>query len=107
VPAHLWGGKRLAETWQHRKLTLTLEGPVGLRDTVCVWTGNYGVEKVLADGKEANFSFDPVQKIAHGTVTFTVRPLKLEVFCCDRNANKVAEAATTPDVLGRLNRAPK
>ena len=107
APAHLWGGKRLSETWQHRKLTLTLHGPVGLQDTVCVWAANYGVEKVLADGKEANFSFDPVQKIAHGTVTFTGKPLKLEVFCCDRNANKLSEASTMPDVLGRLNPVAK
>jgi len=27
---------------------------------------NYGLEKVLADGKEANFSFDLAQKIAQG-----------------------------------------
>jgi hypothetical protein len=109
VPAHLWGGKRLSETWQtkRRKLTLTLHGPVGVQDTVLVWAGNYGVEKVLADGKESNFSLDSHQKVAHGMITFTGRPLKLEVFCCERNENKLTEASTTPDVLGQLNPAPK
>jgi hypothetical protein len=40
-------------------------------------------------------------------ITFTGRPLKLEVFCCERNENKLTEASTTPDVLGQLNPAPK
>jgi hypothetical protein len=102
LPAHVWGGKRLSETWDAReqKLTLSLHGPAGLEDTVLVWTAQRGVQKVLVGGKEADFSLDPKQSLAHGPVTFTGQPLKVELFFRERERNNLPEAATKPGLLG-------
>jgi hypothetical protein len=103
APAHLWGGKRLAETWRpgRRQLTISLQGPPGLTDTAFVWVGDRGVSKVLLDGKEAKFSLDSTQGVVHGPVTFSSRPVKVDLFLGDRSSGRLPEALAPPDVLGQ------
>ena len=103
--AHVWGGKRLTEVWQSRRqlLALNLHGPPGLTDTVFVWVGDRGVKKVLVNGKDVAFCVDSNQRLAHGPVTFTSKPLKVEIFCGDRSADQIPEAPAPPDVLGWRN----
>ena len=106
APAHVWGGKRLTEAWQSRRqlLTLNLHGPPGLTDTVFVWVGDRGVSKVLVDGKQTKFSLDPTQGVVHGPVTFTSRPIKVELFISDRISGHLPEAPAPPDVLGQRSK---
>ncbi|MGZ5517594.1 MAG: hypothetical protein ACXWJX_07845 [Limisphaerales bacterium] len=101
-PYHLWGGKRLSETWNGRKLTLTIQGPAGLQDTIFIGCENQGIEQVKVNGKSASFSFDPAQRMAHGPVTFTSRPLKIEVNCSPDADNKLPTHPAAPDSLGYL-----
>jgi hypothetical protein len=101
APAHLWGGKRLAETWRPRRqqLTLSLQGPPGLTDTAFVWVGDRGVSKVLVDGKEAKFFLDSTQGLVHGPITFSSQPVKVELFISERNSNRLPGAPAPADVL--------
>ncbi len=81
APCHLWGGKRISETWngKTRKLTFTVHGPAGLRDTLFLWTGKHHIKQVVVAGKQVPFSSDPAQGLANGEVTFTTDPLEIEV----------------------------
>jgi hypothetical protein len=96
-PCHLWGGKRIAEVWDAgaRKLILTVHAPAGVQDTLFLAAAKQGIEQVLVNGKRAAFFFDPVQGLAHGTVTFTAEPLKLEVLCSPNDANGLPEGKVT------------
>jgi hypothetical protein len=96
------GGKRLSEIWNGRKLTLTLHGPAGLQDTTFIACGNQGIDHVNVNGKPASFFFDPAQRLAHGPVTYTSRPLKIEVICSPGDDNKLPTRPATPDPLGIL-----
>ena len=93
APFHLWGGKRLAETWdaKTRKLTFTVHGPAGLQDTVFLGGAKHGLQEVLVGGKPAPFFFDPAQGLAHGLVTFVAEPLRIEVLCSPEGANRLPE----------------
>ena len=93
APFHLWGGKRLSETWdpKTRKLTFTVHGPAGLQDTVFLGGAKHGLQEVLVGGKPAPFFFDPAQGLAHGLVTFVAEPLRIEVLCSPEGANRLPE----------------
>ncbi|MDB6058574.1 MAG: hypothetical protein JWO95_2418 [Verrucomicrobiales bacterium] len=103
-PYHLWGGKRLSESWDRRKrkLTLTLQGPAGLQDTIFIACESQAIDHINVNGKPASFSYDPAQRMAHGPVTFTSRPLKIEVIYSSGDDNKLPTRPATPDPLGNL-----
>jgi hypothetical protein len=63
--------------------------------------GDRGLSKVLVDGREAKFLLDSTQGLIHGPITFTNRPIEVDVFLCDRTSNRLAEAPASPDVLGQ------
>jgi len=92
-PFHLWGGKRISEHWdaKARKLTLMLQGPPGLRDAVFVAAGNHGLERVLVEGKKADFVFDAANGLAEGPVTFKPEPVIVEVLCSRDGTNRLPE----------------
>lgn len=98
APFHVWGGKRISELWDASKRTLTFEihGPAGLRDTIFIGGAKPGIKMVVVGGKHADFYFDPAQGLAHGDVTFTAKPLKVEVHCAPRGGNELPEKTTTP-----------
>lgn len=104
VPCHLWGGKRLSESWDRRKRKLTFEvqGPPGLRDTVFLWGATPGVEKVLVAGQPGAFSFDSVRGLVHGPVTFAAEPLKLEVVWSTDHVNRLPEAPVKADPIASV-----
>ena len=93
APTHLWGGKRLSEMWNPKagKLTLNLGGPAGLQDTVFLAVGRQGLQEVLVAGKPASFCFDPARGLAHGMVTFTSAPLRIEARRSRDGANHLPE----------------
>ena len=93
APYHLWGGKRISEVWdaKARKLTLLVQGPPDLRETVYIGTAKHGVQRVAVAGNQAAFFFDPDQHLAHGTVTFTAEPLTVEVICSSDGINRLPE----------------
>lgn len=97
-PFHLWGGKRISEHWDAtaRKLTVTLHGPAGLQDTVFLAGASQGLQLVLAGGQPGRFFYDPAQGLAHGQVTFTAKPLTVEVYCSRSGTNRLPTKVTTP-----------
>lgn len=98
VPAegayHVWGGKRISEEWdgKKRRLTLAIQGPAGLQDTLLIGCGKEGIEQVNVSGKGEPFCFDAAQGLVHGKVTFTSQPLKVEVLCSSNAANALPES---------------
>jgi hypothetical protein len=108
IPQHLWGGKRISETWDAKKRNLTIElhGPAGLQDTIYVRSGKPGIEQILVASQPAPFFFDPVQGLAHGSMTFTSEPVKVEVLCSPGGANRLPEKRVTPDPLALQNASP-
>ncbi len=101
APFQVWGGKRISERWdaRKRKLALEVQAPAGLNDEIFIAGVKRGIQKVTIAGQPANFTFDPVQDLAHGTLTFTGRPVKVEVFCSPDGANALPEKAVTADPL--------
>jgi hypothetical protein len=100
-PYHLWGGKRIAETWDgaaHR-LTLTLQGPAGGQDEVLIGGAKRGVRQVMVGGQPASFFCDSTQGVAHGRVTFTREPLTIEVRCSSDGVGQLPEKAVAADPL--------
>jgi hypothetical protein len=97
APFHLWGGKRISERWKGkaRRLTLAVHGPLGLEATVFLGGANCGLEQVLVGGKPAPFFFDPAQGLAYGQVTFTSKPLAIEVLCSRDGANHLPVGRTS------------
>jgi hypothetical protein len=93
APCHLWGGKRMSETWdeQMRKLTVEVHGPAGLQDAVFLWPAKHGIQRVVVAGGTAEFSFDSAQGLANGLVTFTSEPVMIEVFCSPDGTNHLPE----------------
>ncbi len=100
-PYHLWGGKRISEVWnpQQRKLTVMIQGPATLQDTVLLECAKYGVQEVRVAGKQEPFFFDPACDLVHGQVTFTCEPLKLELLCTPDGTNGLREKQVS---AGRL-----
>jgi hypothetical protein len=101
APFHVWGGKRISEVWdaQQRKLTFEVHGPAGLQDTIFIAAAQHPVQQVLVAGEKAAFSFDPVQGLAHGLVTFTTQPVKIEVICSPDHATDLPEQPVSPTPL--------
>ncbi len=101
APFHVWGGKRISERWdaRKRKLTVEVQAPAGLQDTIFIGVGRHGIQKTTVAGQQADFSFDPAQGLAHGPVTFTPKPVKIEVHCSPDRANGLPEK---PVVAGPL-----
>lgn len=100
-PFHLWGGKKLSENWdrRQRRLTVTLQGPPGLEDTVFLAPGEEAIRTVRAGGKPQSFFLDPEQGLVHGRVTFARDPLVLEVSCAQAGANSLPHASVPPSAL--------
>lgn len=98
---HLWGGKRISEAWDAKARVLNLEvhGPVGLQETLIIGGAGEDIQQVRVGGKPAAFSLDPVQRIAHGAVTFTSKPLRLEVVCSTNRHDRLPAAAISPSPL--------
>ncbi|MCX7424567.1 MAG: hypothetical protein NTW96_02890 [Planctomycetia bacterium] len=98
---HLWGGKRISETWDGttRKLVFTADGPAGLQETLFLGGARHGIERVVVAGEDAPFAFDPAQGLAHGPVTFASEPLKIEVIGASDGANHLPEKPVTADPL--------
>jgi len=96
APFHLWGGKRISENWdaRKRKLSLVLQGPAGLRDAVFLGGANRGIQSVRVGGQPASFCLDRAQGLAHGQVTFTAKPLLIEVLCSREGTNGLPEIPT-------------
>ena len=96
APFHLWGGKRISEHWdaRKRKLSLVLQGPAGLRDAVFLGGANRGIQSVRVGGKPAPFCLDRAQGLAHDQVTFTAKPLLIEVLCSREGTNGLPEIPT-------------
>lgn len=107
-PFHVWGGKRMAETWspKARELTLKLDGPDGQQDTVYVGGARRGIERVLVAGKPAEFGFDSAQGLAHGVVSFAREPVTVEVQYSSDGANWLPEKKVVPDALAQRFQAP-
>ena len=80
-PYHLWGGKRISETWDagSGKLALELHGPLGLEETVLIGVGKRQVEEVRLNGKRAEFFLDSSQQVVHGRAAFGPDPVRIEV----------------------------
>jgi hypothetical protein len=101
APFHLWGGKRISEHWDAaaRKLTLAVQGPAGLHETLFLGGANHGLRQVLFNGYPAAFFFDPAQGVAHGKVVFTSKPLTLELLCSPDDANHLPHKPLPPPPL--------
>jgi hypothetical protein len=99
----LCGGKRISEAWDSRKriLTLTIQGPAGLQDTIFIGCENQGIKQVKVNGKPASFFVDVAQRMVHGPVTFTARPLKIEVICSLDGEHKLPAQLAPPDALSQ------
>lgn len=78
---HLWGGKRISETWDaaSKKLSLEIHGPTGLEEAVLIGTGGNQVAEVRANGKQSQFFFDSTQRVVHGRVIFGSDPIRIEI----------------------------
>ncbi|MCZ2080645.1 MAG: hypothetical protein LC130_37225 [Bryobacterales bacterium] len=103
-PWHLWGGKRIAEKWDDRSRTLTVElhGPLGLEDTILVGAGTNGIGEVRVNGKQTTFFYDSSQRAAHGEVVFGADPLRIEVRCSNADEAQLPEKPIAPvDLPGR------
>jgi len=102
-PCHVWGGKRIAEEWdaEHRKLSLTLQGPCGVDETVCLGSPERNIKRVSVGGKAQPFFYDLTQGLAHGQVVFGPDPLKLEVFLSDNTTDPLPERPVAPAPLVR------
>ena len=98
---HQWGGKRISENWdgQARGLSLKIQGPVGLEDSVFFGVGDEGIEQVTVDGTRGEFFADPVSKLIHGKVIFGPEPITLEVTCTSDRAGRLPNRALAPDDL--------
>lgn len=103
APCHLWGGKRISETWDSnvRNLTFTIAGPSDLQETVFIHGAKHGVQKVMVGGEPAGFFFDSAQGLAHGTVKFTSEPVKIEVICSPDSAGGLPEKPIVADPVNR------
>lgn len=101
APYHLFGGKRISETWSEKgsKLVVTLHAPPGLKDTVLIGGEGRGIESVTVDEKPAKFFLDSSRGIAHGEVTFAARPIAVEVRFSQDARSELATKAISPDDL--------
>jgi hypothetical protein len=98
---HVWGGKRVSERWdtKRQKLTFEVQGPTGLQDEIFIAGAKHGIQQIVVAGQRADFFFDPAQGLAHGQVTFTAQPLKIEVLCSPDYANGLPEKSVSAGPL--------
>jgi hypothetical protein len=91
---HVWGGKRLAEDWDPAKgqLTLCLQAPAGLCETVVLGSVGLGIRQVKVGGKEQPFCLDTAQGLVHGAVVFPAEPVKIEVLCASDCGERLPRA---------------
>ena len=101
TPYHLWGGKRISETWdaEGRKLVLRLQAPAGLKDSVLLAGAGRGIERVTVDGEPAGFFLDASRGIAHGTVTFAAQPVTIEAAFSRNPRSNLPPKAVSPNDL--------
>ncbi len=101
APYHVFGGKRISETWSEkdRKLVVRLHAPPGLKDTVLVGGVDRGIESITVDERPAAFFLDSSRRIAHGEVTFAARPVVVEVRFSQDSRSKLTTKAISPDDL--------
>ena len=94
-PYHLWGGKRISETWdaQSGKLTVELHGPLGLEESVLIGMGTKQAGEVRVNGKQSPFFLDSAQRVVHGKVAFGPGPVRIEVTCSPTGDAKMPEKA--------------
>ena len=98
---HLWGGKRICESWDggNRRLSFEVHGPLGLQDGVYIGVADGRVTGVKVNGERAEFFFDPARGLAHGAVTFTQDPVTVEVTWAPDKQAGLPEKAITADPL--------
>ncbi|MGW8180231.1 MAG: hypothetical protein ACWGQW_15945, partial [bacterium] len=103
VPYHLWGGKRISESWdnENRKLILKVQGPVGLQDMLLIAGNKHGFQRIKISGQPASFFFDPSRQIAQGTVTFGAEPVTVEITCSRNGLTNLRHKPVSPDELTR------
>ncbi len=80
-PYHMWGGKRLTESWNHdtKSLRFRLDGPPGLQETIFIGNCTHPNLQVTVNGKAAKFYLDSTQGIAFGDITFSEIPTLVEI----------------------------
>ena len=76
-PQHIWGGKRIEETWDPatNRQTLRLAGPEGVVDPIFLTPGPNPIAAVTVNGKPASFMLNADKSLLHGVVTFAKEPL--------------------------------
>ena len=81
TPFHVWGGKRLAETWDADtgEYSLLLAGPEGLEDWVVLDAGDTSPGTVRVNDTNAPFFQDAKQGLLYGKVTFGRQPVLITV----------------------------
>lgn len=104
---HLWGGKRISEEWDaaRLKLTLTIQGPCGVQETIAFADASRSIEAVWIDGNNEPFFHDPTQGLAHGTVTFGLTPLRIEVLVSRNTADRLPTRPLTARPLAEVRDA--
>lgn len=100
-PSHIWGGKRISESWNasERVLTVELHGPPGLRDLVLLDDPLHRVERVSVDGQTAAFAHDPTRKLVQGEVLFTTQAVKLRLHCAAAPSSRLPVRPVPPGAL--------
>lgn len=80
-PYHIFGGKRISEKWDKDKniLSVILDAPAGLEDTVVIGTGNHSVKKVTVNSNEVNFTYDSTKKVVLPKVVYSSKPILVEL----------------------------
>jgi hypothetical protein len=101
APYHLWGGKRISEDWdsETQRLSVRLQGPVGLEDTVFFGVAGKGIQRVAVNGAHAEFFADPAGEIVHGRVTFGREPITVDLTSTPDGPSRLSENPVTPDEL--------
>lgn len=81
-PYHLWGGKRLSESWDSRLNTLTvkLDAPMGLEDYVVFGQGERNINKVTVNDIPVDFYYDPTKDIVFGKITYISQPINVKLY---------------------------
>jgi hypothetical protein len=97
-PCHLWGGKRISETWDDRsgKLTVELSGPMGLEDSILIGLGRKRIGEVRVNGEQTPFFIDSAQRAAHGKVVFGPDPVRIEITCSATSEGALPEKPVSP-----------
>ncbi len=73
IPYHLWGGKRLAETWDEKTNTLTvkLEAPLGSEDRVVMGNSGRSITKLTLNDVPVDFQYESDKNFVSCNVVFS------------------------------------